>query len=371
MQRCRLAEGNEQAATTRADYLSTEMLLERYRKMAIEKRSLEFQIVQLRTALAACRAKANTTLTQRLNLCASQDAVGAIATELTRAHDAGKLEDNDSMLTFIADLVKSLRLGDNKNMRWTSSSHKIFQVLLKLGGARTFLMFRSTLGAPDIRTVQKRWADTKLHFKLGIDRDVMIAIASLYKDLAKHHGIRLPVPIELSVDETAIAAKFSWSGYWKVVVGGITGVGSTEWERSHYALQAGLDAYQQFITYVQGTELAGYLSVECINVLHDKLPSLPLVLRATNNKFKRDDVIKDWQELDVVFREVFDGIFELTGHSSDGDGRRFSVQQQQMPSTDGTRYACRAPCFTYTALLRDDGSVEHLNNQTYSTMVKN
>jgi hypothetical protein len=56
-------------------------------------------------------------------------------------------------------------------------------------------------------------AKTKLHFKLGIDRDVMIAIASLYKDLAKHHGIRLPVPIELSVDETAIAAKFSWSGY--------------------------------------------------------------------------------------------------------------------------------------------------------------
>ena len=34
-----------------------------------------------------------------------------------------------------------------------------------------------------------------------------------------------------------------------------------------------------------------------------------------------------------------------------------------MLSTDGTRYACRAPCFTYTALLRDDGSVEHLNNQ--------
>ena len=124
MQLCRLAEGNEQAATTRADYLSTEMLLERYRKMAIEKRSLE--MVQLRTALAACRAKANKTLTQRLNLCASQDAVGAIATELTRARDAGKLEDNDSMLTFIADLVKSLRLGDNKNMRWTPSSHEIF-----------------------------------------------------------------------------------------------------------------------------------------------------------------------------------------------------------------------------------------------------
>jgi hypothetical protein len=158
MQLCRLAEGNEQAATTRADYLSTEMLLERYRKMAIEKRSLEVQMLQLSTALAACRAKANKTLTQRLNLFASQGAVGAIATELRRAHDAGKLEDNDSMLTFIADLVKSLRLGDNKNMRWTPSSHKIFQVLLKLGGPRTFLMFRSTLAAPDIRTVQKRWA---------------------------------------------------------------------------------------------------------------------------------------------------------------------------------------------------------------------
>ena len=99
MQLCRFAEGNEQAATTGADYLSTEMLLERYRKMAIEKRSLEFQTVQLRTALAACRAKANKTLIQRLNLFASQGAVGAIATELTRAHDAGKLEDNDSMLT--------------------------------------------------------------------------------------------------------------------------------------------------------------------------------------------------------------------------------------------------------------------------------
>ena len=61
-------------------------------------------------------------------------------------------------------------------------------------------------------------------------------------------------------------------------------------------------------------------------------------------------------------REVFDGVLSVIGHGSDGDSRRFRLQQLGMNSEAGIRFGCLAPCFHLTC-MQVSGGYRHLHSQ--------
>ena len=113
--------------------------------------------------------------------------------------------------------------------------------------------------------------------------------------------------------------------------------------------------------------LASYMSLYCANVLHDLLPSLPLVLLPTCNKLNRVESEQIWGELLRNFAMCFRGVLDFNGFSSDGDSRRFSLQQQVMTNTNGNRFSCKSDFFRhYTAPILSDGLVRADNQKSCS-----
>jgi hypothetical protein len=116
-----------------------------------------------------------------------------------------------------------------------------------------------------------------------------------------------------------------------------------------------------------------YLRVLMVNPLHERLPSLPLVLQATCNKFTRADVAAQWARARELWKDEFADVLDLIGHGSDGDGRRFLEQLNRMTTSKlGTeRFRCVFEGFRMSAALNPDGKVYGIDSQdTYHNAKK-
>jgi hypothetical protein len=118
---------------------------------------------------------------------------------------------------------------------------------------------------------------------------------------------------------------------------------------------------------------ACYLRVIMVNPLDERLPPLPLVLQATCNKFTRADVAAQWARLREMFITEFGDMFDLIGHGSDGDKRRFVEQLERMTTSKlgETRFRCAFAGFRMSAAIDDIGKVYGVDSQdTYHNAKK-
>ena len=91
-------------------------------------------------------------LSQKMKESAIRGAMGKIVEDLIGAYDGGKLAGKESLLTFFADIARNLRIekkdgSKNRRNRWSESTHRIYQVLMKFGGPRSHVFIRKSVWA--------------------------------------------------------------------------------------------------------------------------------------------------------------------------------------------------------------------------------
>ena len=105
-------------------------------------------------------------------------------------------------------------------MRWHTTSKRIFAVLLKQGGPKTWRFLHETLEAPAESTVRAQLRQDKLHFEPGLSESIFEGVGNLYGMVKEQIGLSEPVAYELQADETTVpgASQYNQRGdslVWK------------------------------------------------------------------------------------------------------------------------------------------------------------
>ena len=85
-------------------------------------------------------------------------------------------------------------------MRWHETSKRIFAVLLKQGGPKTWRFLHETLEAPAQSTVRALFRKDKVHYEAGVSDGVFEAVGRVYERMKAAAGIAEPVVYELQAD---------------------------------------------------------------------------------------------------------------------------------------------------------------------------
>jgi hypothetical protein len=97
----------------------------------------------------------------------------AMINDIITIERAGKFEQRATLMHFVRDMLHSLKLRDgahgkrSRNMRWHTSSKRIFAVLRKFGGPKTTRFIHETLESAADSTILAEWKRTKMYFDPG------------------------------------------------------------------------------------------------------------------------------------------------------------------------------------------------------------
>ncbi len=165
--------------------------------------------------LAALKAKCRN-MKDRLRDALKRGELKKVIDELVAAYEDGKFKGKRSLWNFLKDLVHATHLTKddgtaNRGMRWSEQTSRLFEVLRRFGGPRTYNFFRDNVAAPHQRTTERRWAENKFHFQPGLNQKTIEYIEGIYKDKMDQLKLGFPVPVECSEDETNILAELRWN----------------------------------------------------------------------------------------------------------------------------------------------------------------
>ena len=97
-----------------------------------------------------------------------------------------------------------------------------------------------------------------------------------------------------------------------------------------------------------------YARVIILNILHPKLPKLPILLMPTCNKFGNAFVRRQWSEIFEICREELKGLVIVIGNASDGDSRRRKCQLDDLTciEKDRSRFRPISACLGFHLCVR-------------------
>ena len=125
---------------------------------------------------------------------------------------AGKFDQRATLMHFVRDMIHSLKLRNgahgkrSRNMRWHTSSKRIFAVLRKFGGPKTTRFIHETLESAADSTIAAEWQRTKINFDPGELEAVAKRVGEMYREIKKQKGITGPVLYERAEDDTTVPA---------------------------------------------------------------------------------------------------------------------------------------------------------------------
>lgn len=141
-----------QGRGARFDYMPRADLLFAARRLRDQCSSLRRRHFWVCAKLVAARAKVRT-WRDRAREGALRGDLKKVVDDLTAAFDAGKFTEKRALWNFLKDIVHSVHIGNDdgsrsRGMRWSSSTHRIFAVLRKVGGPRTHKFLYDNVGGP-------------------------------------------------------------------------------------------------------------------------------------------------------------------------------------------------------------------------------
>ena len=203
---------------------------------------------------------------------------------------SGKFEQRVALLHFVRDMLHALKLRDgpdgkrSRNMRWHTSSKRIFAVLRKYGGPKTARFMHETLETAADQTVRDEWRRTRMYFDPGEAQweALVTRVGKLYEAMMKSKGIKPPVMYERAEDDTTVPGASEYNQRLDSLVGfcgQLAQDGQPHVCDPHCSIVIGEgdDAYSIIENAHTNYQLAGYLRVVVINPLHLQLPRLTAV----------------------------------------------------------------------------------------------
>jgi hypothetical protein len=331
------------------------------RDINARRRDALFQNMQLRRKLVAARARART-LAEKLGEMSARGEIKQLFDYILRCERAGKFEERKVLFDFISDMLRSLALTDadtgrrSNNMRWSSSTLRVFACIKLLGGPKLNRFFAATLEAPSASTISRTLAQTKLHLPVGPDAGVFKQIGEVYGELKRLLGITGPVPFELSEDETGVQVGATLCARTNTIRDfcGAIGVNHCCDESCSVFIGGREVAYEQIVQAFKTRKRSTSMRLLVVNPIHPELPKFAISAHGTCNGFSAAFIANSWRGVRELSAQHLEGpLGPLIGHASDGDARRFHNQLAEMsspPPAGSHAYALDAEGFTLHGL---------------------
>jgi hypothetical protein len=189
-------------------------------------------------------------------------------------------------------------------MRWHETSKRIFAVLLKQGGPKTWRFLHETLEAPAESTVRAKFRKDKVHYEAGVSDSVFEAVGLVYERAKVAAGITEPVAYELQADETTVPGASEYNQRLDSLVGFCGAKGDCHEcdVEASIVIGDGDDAYEKILAAHRTQQLAGYLAVVIVVPLCKTLPAIVVCAYATCNRFTAAWVQGFWRRVEASAR---------------------------------------------------------------------
>ena len=309
--------------------------------------------------LAATRTRVRS-LKDRAKESSARGDVRKLIDDLQACARDGKFESKQVLLHFMMDAAKAVRMATlgtdgtlrmSPGMRWHDSTHQTFEVLKHIGGPRSHRWVGDNLIGMHERTSAKRWARGLHHYTFGLCENTFIILAAFYTTVLTKLGIELgQLHSEHSEDETAVLDEPKWNYRRDIVCGFCGPKDNAKHDKArkkghrcvdNFVVRVGVgeEGYNNMVKAYQQNKRACYIRIIMINPLHEKVPSVIVMVQATCNCFTAADVAEQWDRLRTLYRTHLRHVLGvLIGPGSDGDARRFQLQLQAMTRRTGRRY---------------------------------
>ena len=267
---------------------------------------------------------------------------------------------HDTFLGVFSDSVYNLDRPP-KGHRYCSSTKYLFAAISVRYGPAAAKFVALNVGGPMETTTKKVIPKYKNRVGMaGVEKVVRDAVP-MYKALMLREKIALgSVHVKLAEDETATLRELHWNEENDTLEGSC-GLKTKHIGTRHRCvddcvipIQAdGKEGFQIIVDAFGSHQIGDYGRLMMFNPCHKQLPPIAILIVATCNRFDREYVQRQWTCIaDICNKYLGHIVGMVSGHDSDGDSRRRSLQQVAMLSDFGVRYyPAGCPGFIYTARL--------------------
>ena len=172
-------------------------------------------------------------------------------------------------------------------------------------------------------------------------RTNVVAAREILKNAISSLNINGPLVAELSEDETSL---LTYSQKSDELLGSCGESGENHVCTQSFSSIAGNGekGYDHIVNAFQILVVPTYAKVIILNILHPKLPKLPILLMPTCNKFDNAFIRRQWSEIFEICSEELKGLVIVIGNASDGDSRRRKCQLDDLTCTEKDRSRFRS-----------------------------
>jgi hypothetical protein len=305
------------------------------------------------------------TLKESAKLASDEHDLMKFCNNILAAHRSGVFGGKPALWDFMKDSAANLNRKDPAH-RFSDNSKAFAQAMKMYGGKRMCDLFALNYAGPGYSTV-KRDCRKGVQFVPGEHSQIFKAVAQIYADAKKVHGITGPVPVILAEDETKVKSRVAYEQKWDSLAG-FCGVKDNHVCISDYKLLVGSgdEGYSRVVEGFRTNKVGGFARVVVVNPLHDKLPRLVLVVSYTCNCFNAAWVRDQWKTIERLWEKECKGeVGPIVGHASDGDSRRRQLMLSDYKETGGTRLKLDWEGWLFSAGVDNNGDAFGLHDQDY------
>ena len=160
--------------------------------------------------------KIKVSLSDKLEIALSADALPELAEVMRRASDLGAFKERQPLLDFLMDVGKNLTTvavheGKKQGKRYSESSKLIYETAWKFGGPLVHNFLSLNLEGPVLNTSKKLYRQEAFFYTGRIDEHVGPWMQAIYSRVKEELGHTGPVPFELSEDEAKCIPLATWN----------------------------------------------------------------------------------------------------------------------------------------------------------------
>ena len=221
-------------------------------------------------------------------------------------------------------------------MRWSEDTKDFAASQKLMAGKRLPEHLRENIGGPSKTTILNHLKDVRREIQPGSPGVAhnMQSIGTIWEPLIvtrreKKSDEGEVIMVEMSEDETGIVGRIE---YWRArdsIYGSCGWKSPTHKCNDHFHPVIG-SSWDRLVDIMRKAVVSSYLRVIMVNPLCDWLPAMPFHINATCNQFDHHpQVTNQWNNTLKCFDRTLKPLgCNLTGRSSDGDGRRFKLQYE-------------------------------------------
>jgi hypothetical protein len=166
-----------------------------------------------------------------------------------------------------------------------------------------------------------------VQFVTGEHDVIFKCVTKNYKEAKQVHNIGGPIPIILVENETKVKSIVSWD------FRGDNLIGFCAAKENHccvtnfnHVIGIREDGYNNVLEAFTNNKITSFARVMIVNLLHEKLPRLVLVVHCICNYFNVNWVQQQWNVINVLWKLECQAIVgPIVGHASDGDSCRYQL----------------------------------------------